>query len=400
MKKEPLSIMTVKTLLAVVIFTGIGTIIISGGWLIGKQEKVLDNTPVLIPGSSEWCNNLDEKINDKTGKMNKSCQSNEDCKVGEILAKNKLGGSYTVCMNKNENVEEINELKKLYSKKCERFLPEIIFSITPFYGCKCENNACKEVQEQEIEEVIITTDKMEYEQGETIQITVKNGLSENVCFESCNTYFFQKKNVVWKEYLTKRCEVNFITECIGYPKIKEFEGILSEVNFEKGVYRIAFPIYTGCQNKEFPCEENKTIYSNEFTIKEKSALDPRCSEKVIGIVLHGASNVLAIGYEYDLEVGKCVKKTMSGCSVQTPFETLEECQEVCEKDKDICMNEDDECTVRDIDCCDGLKKAPLIYEKETEECGVVLPCGSICIPCGNGICDRRENKCNCPEDCK
>ena len=38
MKKEPLSIMIVKTLLAVIIFAGVGTIIIGGGLLIGKQE--------------------------------------------------------------------------------------------------------------------------------------------------------------------------------------------------------------------------------------------------------------------------------------------------------------------------------------------------------------------------
>lgn len=25
---------------------------------------------------------------------------------------------------------------------------------------------------------------------------------------------------------------------------------------------------------------------------------------------------------------------------------------------------------------------------------------AICIPCGNGICNQFENKCNCPEDCK
>ena len=38
-KKEPLSIIAVKTLLAVIIFAGVGTIIIVGGWLIGKQKN-------------------------------------------------------------------------------------------------------------------------------------------------------------------------------------------------------------------------------------------------------------------------------------------------------------------------------------------------------------------------
>ena len=40
MPKESLSIITIKTLLAVAIFTGVGTIIIGGGLLIGKQGKV------------------------------------------------------------------------------------------------------------------------------------------------------------------------------------------------------------------------------------------------------------------------------------------------------------------------------------------------------------------------
>ena len=121
----------------------------------------------------------------------------------------------------------------------------------------------------EQKQVIITTDKTEYEQGELVKITVKNNLDKTICFESCNTYFFQKKNWFWREYLRKKCEINFITECIDSFEIKEFKIKLFEVDFKKGDYRIAIPIYTGCQNKEFPCKENKTIYSNEFTIKEK-----------------------------------------------------------------------------------------------------------------------------------
>ena len=44
MKKEALSIMIIKALLAVIIFAGVGTIIIGGAWLVGKQETgVQDN---------------------------------------------------------------------------------------------------------------------------------------------------------------------------------------------------------------------------------------------------------------------------------------------------------------------------------------------------------------------
>lgn len=128
--------------------------------------------------------------------------------------------------------------------------------------------------------VTITTDKIEYEQGEMVKITVRNNLNEIICFESCNAYYFQKKNWIWEEYLRKECEVSFITECIDSSEVKEFEVELSEIDFEKGVYKIAVPIYIDCQNKEWPCEEIKTIYSNKFTIKEKSALisDDVCKE--------------------------------------------------------------------------------------------------------------------------
>ena len=58
---------------------------------------------------------------------------------------------------------------------------------------------------------------------------------------------------------------------------------------------------------------------------------------------------------------------------------------------------------QDVECCKGFIK----------RCGVEFFDGScdmlgknsiysipICIPCGNGICNQFENRCNCPEDCK
>ena len=53
MKKESLSVMTVKTLLAVVIFTGIGTIIIGGGYIIGEYSKNRANNKITEPVDQE-----------------------------------------------------------------------------------------------------------------------------------------------------------------------------------------------------------------------------------------------------------------------------------------------------------------------------------------------------------
>ena len=45
MSKESLSIMIVKTLLAIIIFAGVGTIIVGGGLLIGKQGEISNTKP-------------------------------------------------------------------------------------------------------------------------------------------------------------------------------------------------------------------------------------------------------------------------------------------------------------------------------------------------------------------
>ena len=67
-------------------------------------------------------------------------------------------------------------------------------------------------------------------------------------------------------------------------------------------------------------------------------------------------------------------------------------------DIEQCRDEDYGCTIDNIPCCSGLKEVPLAFE-ENGQC-IAATCGSICRPCGNGICDENENRCSCPEDCK
>jgi hypothetical protein len=60
-------------------------------------------------------------------------------------------------------------------------------------------------------------------------------------------------------------------------------------------------------------------------------------------------------------------------------------------------------TGQEVACCEGLMR----------RCGMEFIDGTcdmsgrhsvysvgICVPCGNGVCNQFENKCNCPEDCK
>jgi len=54
-----------------------------------------------------------------------------------------------------------------------------------------------------------------------------------------------------------------------------------------------------------------------------------CKQKVKG---KGICEAFWIGYQYADSQGKCVEEGVSGCSFETPFDSLEECQKACEKE--------------------------------------------------------------------
>ncbi|MEA3342625.1 MAG: hypothetical protein U9Q92_00525 [archaeon] len=64
-----------------------------------------------------------------------------------------------------------------------------------------------------------------------------------------------------------------------------------------------------------------------------------------------------------------------------------------------CRDENYPCSIEDIPCCSGLKSSAL-FGDPNGDCSIVANCGTICIPCGNRVCDANEGICNCPEDCK
>jgi len=53
-----------------------------------------------------------------------------------------------------------------------------------------------------------------------------------------------------------------------------------------------------------------------------------CEQKV---KINGPCEALRSGYEFDSSTQQCVRITKSGCSVVSPFETIEECQNTCIK---------------------------------------------------------------------
>ena len=163
------------------------------------------------------------------------------------------------------------------------------------------------------EEVIITTDKIEYKQGETIKVAVKSNLSEALFLESCNSVIIELKDEqnMWKELNRTSCFANWVKQQIkpGEDKVVaefdtgyEWEGVKF---FPIGTYRLEFTYYLGCTNDcvegtinesgdgvrcilkktsryavinpidkpiilglQF-CDKWETIYSEEFTIEQK-----------------------------------------------------------------------------------------------------------------------------------
>jgi len=189
---------------------------------------------------------------------------------------------YAECQKFNGNGSCIEARKE---KAFELTLPEAPeglhrLAIPVCLGCKSEDSFQEDQRfysnefwiREKKKEVTITTDKTEYEQGDIVKITVKNNIDKNVCFESCNAYYLEKKNGKWEidQKSMKLCGIeNFIGECLESGETKTFElktALDSYYKKDPGTYRAVVHLCIDCQGlKDF--RTDKTIYSNEFTIK-------------------------------------------------------------------------------------------------------------------------------------
>jgi len=140
-------------------------------------------------------------------------------------------------------------------------------------------------------EVTITTDKTEYKQGEDIKITLENNLNESIysygLFQfGCGALYLQKEDLSgdWKDVDTFICPVPMLPPVIEYKAGKKKSYYFNQkIDYEEkvlakpGRYRFEFIYYIECEPQDSdrslficPSENKKTIYSNEFIIKEKS----------------------------------------------------------------------------------------------------------------------------------
>ena len=410
-KKEPFSLMTVKTILAILLFTGMGVIIIGGGYIIVKYTIISpDKTDLPITNPV----------------IETQCEIDTDCKLAYT-------GS-NICLPCDTSVEEykclpLEEAKKIEEERFKRMVDDNIFCERclekPQHICVCSNGKCEKVKEELVEDVSITTNRMEYETGETVKITIENNSDEEQKMINSPAYFIERfeKNS-WIEIEQVVCPCGAYCDMLGWTFIKSKDKLEYEWNqqeswcsdgFTPSSKEISNQVQSGKYRIKsikigFPDPENyETIYSNEFTIKEKSALDSRCGEEVKDVGFSKFS-VSDIGYEFSSDIEKCVKKIIRGHSIESPFETLEECQEVCEKKE--CAKEGElinfpagtNKNLPDV-CCEG-SKGLFPYEIENGKCERLISVNGLfltCMPCGNGICETinnfGEDKCNCPEDC-
>ena len=436
-KKERLSLMTVKTLLAILLFTGMAVIIIGGGYIIVKYTLISpDKTdlPIINPI------------------VEAQCEVNSDCYLVYVSDKDYVCQPCDRSSEKYQclTVGEMKKLKNKGNKIDESVLCSSCSSEFDKYTCKCANGKCEKVKIEEVEDVVITIDKMEYEIGEEVEITITNNQNEPIYispynFSSLLNYSISKfENDSWKltsqdRVLRSSCYNNTLmrisiippayisefkspqvdkweqTECFFKEQMcgDELYSAVVKEQVETGKYKIRF-CYWNEEDVDLVVDyiaqdDKKKCIESEFTIKEKSVLDSRCSEKVKGIGICDRYNK-GYAYEFDSEIGKCVEEDrVTGCSFEIPFRTLKECQKVCEKrecaEKGEFINypQGTNENLQDV-CCERLKGL-LGYRMENGKCEILLGGPFLtCMPCGNGICETmdnfNENECNCPEDCE
>ena len=114
-------------------------------------------------------------------------------------------------------------------------------------------------------EILIKTDKTEYEPGGILKVKIKNNFPEQICFSSCYPYLLESKNENWESYKYAECQkFDGNGHCIKAGDLKAFELTLPEDI--RGIHRLVIPVCLGCKIED-PFKEYTRFYSNEFIIK-------------------------------------------------------------------------------------------------------------------------------------
>jgi len=114
-------------------------------------------------------------------------------------------------------------------------------------------------------EVIVSTDKQDYQAEDLLKVQIENNSNDNFCFSSCYPYYIERESEgAWESYYYRECSFDdLVDKCLDAKKEKAFEFTLPSL--ESGSYRLAIPVCINCNLESF--EQEKWFYSNEFIIK-------------------------------------------------------------------------------------------------------------------------------------
>ena len=253
-QRELFSLATIKTLLAILIFTALGTIILGGGYMIANYSK--------------WCGqdlNSDRKI--IINKEHKICQIDSDC--AHIMTECSCNCGQAV------NKKYKDEYDKLRDLKCGSYQGKLCSMICNGIP-KCVDNICQLVDENE--DVSMTTDKTEYQMGEEVKLTVENNLNKEI---ELKVGFQNYKNNKWEDissnvfcfYSGRECESIKISSKSKKELNWNQKVPWSDENL-KGLCRFKIRIWDDDNNTTAMADFPSIYYSNEFTIEDSVAIPP------------------------------------------------------------------------------------------------------------------------------
>lgn len=175
------------------------------------------------------------------------------------------------------------------------------------------------------------------------------------------------------------------------------------------------PVY--CQNMGYKIDGEYCVFNDGTSCEQWSFYRGECgSEYVKELPCQGKGQELSPGYKccQGLVSGAALNSTkyvngvcdyaVGGWSVCLPCgdgfcDSMHENYCNCPADCKVqaCRDQNYPCSIEQIPCCAGLTAVPNAFESD-RGC-IAATCGSICLPCGNGVCDSGENSCNCASDC-
>ena len=263
------------------------------------QTRDYKETGELIPGSSSWrtfrvvsgvaiiftinfdsrFKNFDELVRGYSEPFYEPHNEFPPRKGGKVGQVNNLDYIYELKVNDPDSMSKGIEIDTNFLNEGKEYNLSIsasLKSINKNDFMLLHDNILKTMQfTMESNDVTITTDKIEYDQGETLKITLKNDL-ENVIITRRNDFIERKiSGESWEEMslFSPDCvwDMEAVIEEIEAGKSRMFEwkpaiyGCSETTNLEPGLYRLLRDYQIGNPLRE--AWDWKTIRSNEFSIK-------------------------------------------------------------------------------------------------------------------------------------